>query len=69
MRHFRLGRNVALTLAGLGLPLLMGAFSIPYIIEKLGTGRFGVLTLIWAIFGYFSLFDFGISKGFDQAGG
>lgn len=66
MRHFRLGRNVALTLAGLGLPLLMGAFSIPYIIEKLGTGRFGVLTLIWAIFGYFSLFDFGISKALTK---
>lgn len=66
MRHFRLGRNVALTLAGLGLPLLMGAFSIPYIIEKLGTGRFGVLTLIWAIFGYFSLFDFGVSKALTK---
>lgn len=66
MRYFRLGRNVALTLAGLGLPLLMGAFSIPYIIEKLGTGRFGVLTLIWAIFGYFSLFDFGISKALTK---
>lgn len=66
MRHFRTGRNVALTLAGLGLPLLMGAFSIPYIIEKLGTGRFGVLTLIWAIFGYFSLFDFGISKALTK---
>lgn len=61
-----MGRNVALTLAGLGLPLLMGAFSIPYIIEKLGTGRFGVLTLIWAIFGYFSLFDFGISKALTK---
>lgn len=66
MRHFRLGWDVALTLAGLGLPLLMGAFSIPYIIEKLGTGRFGVLTLIWAIFGYFSLFDFGISKALTK---
>jgi len=55
-----------LTLAGLGLPLLMGAFSIPYIIEKLGTGRFGVLTLIWAVFGYFSLFDFGISKALTK---
>lgn len=44
----------------------MGAFSIPYIIEKLGTGRFGVLTLIWAIFGYFSLFDFGISKALTK---
>lgn len=55
-----------MTLAGLGLPLLMGAFSIPYIIEKLGTGRFGVLTLIWAVFGYFSLFDFGISKALTK---
>lgn len=61
-----MGRNVVLTLAGLGLPLLMGAFSIPNIIETLGTRRFGVLTLIWAVFGYFSLFDFGISKALTK---
>lgn len=63
---FRIGRNVALTFAGLALPLVMGAFSIPFVVEKLGAARFGVLTLIWAIFGYFSLFDFGIGKALTK---
>lgn len=66
MINFRIGRNVLLTLAGLALPLVMGAFSIPFVVEKLGTARFGVLTLIWGIFGYFSLFDFGIGKALTK---
>jgi len=62
----KLGRHVGVTLAGLLLPLGMGAFSVPLIVETLGVGRFGVLTLIWAIFGYFSLFDFGIGKALTK---
>ena len=53
-------------LVSLILPLLMGAVSVPYIIEKLGVVRFGVLTLVWGIFGYFSLFDFGIGKALTK---
>ena len=29
----------------------------PSLIRRLGTDRFGVLTLAWALIGYFSLFD------------
>lgn len=53
-------------LFGLAFPLLLGAFSIPYIIAQLGVARFGALTLIWAVLGYFSLFDFGISRALTK---
>lgn len=62
----RISRPVLVTLVSLILPLVMGAVSVPFIIEKLGVPRFGVLTLIWGIFGYFSLFDFGIGKALTK---
>ncbi len=62
----RIGGPVLITLISLILPLAIGAISVPYIIERLGVVRFGVLTLVWGIFGYFSLFDFGIGKALTK---
>jgi O-antigen/teichoic acid export membrane protein len=39
---------------------------VPRLIGALGPGRFGVLTLAWAIIGYFGLFDFGIGRALTQ---
>ncbi len=61
-----LGRNTAWNIAGNALPLLIGAVTIPILIPKLGIERFGILTLLWAIIGYFSLFDFGIGRAITQ---
>ena len=57
-----LRRHTLWNLAGNGLPLLAGIFSIPFLLDKLGFGAFGVLTLIWSLIGYFSLFDFGVGR-------
>jgi len=43
-------------------PLLVGVFAIPIIIENIGTARFGILTLIMMIVGYFGLFDLGFGR-------
>lgn len=51
---------------GLFLPLLLGAYSIPVIIDRLGVERFGTLTLVWAVIGYFGLLDFGISRALTK---
>ena len=53
-----LSRNTIWNLAGAGLPLLIGAATIPWLMSRLGVERFGILTLLWAIIGYFSLFYF-----------
>ncbi len=55
-------RNTAFNLAGQVLPLLAGVVLIPYIIRGLGADRFGMLGIIWIVFGYFSLIDLGLGR-------
>lgn len=57
-----LKRNALWNLAGSGVPLLAGVALIPYTLSMLGNEAFGVLTLIWGLIGYFSLFDFGVGR-------
>lgn len=52
---------------GLMLPIFIGAFSVPYIFNRLGVERFGALTVIWAIAGYSGLFDLGISRALTHS--
>lgn len=49
-------------LAGSGLPLIAAVALIPFTLHQLGNEAFGVLTLIWALIGYFSLFDMGVGR-------
>lgn len=47
---------------GLLLPLLAAVLAIPVLIANIGTERFGVVSLIWVVIGYFSLFDLGLGR-------
>ena len=57
-----LKKNTLWGIAGGGIPMAAAVISIPYLLKHLGNGGFGVLTLIWALIGYFSLFDMGIGR-------
>jgi O-antigen/teichoic acid export membrane protein len=57
-----LRKNTLWNLAGSGFPLVAAAALIPFMLEKLGYEAFGVLTLIWALIGYFSVFDMGVGR-------
>ncbi|MFK3644189.1 flippase [Pseudomonas protegens] len=59
-------RNSFMSLTSLAIPLLVGLVTVPHIINDLGLQRFGVLTLIWAVIGYASLFDLGISRALTK---
>ena len=61
-----LARNTVWNLIGQGAPLLVALFAIPLLIKGLGTARFGVLTLAWAVVGYFSLFDLGLGRALTK---
>jgi O-antigen/teichoic acid export membrane protein len=61
-----LKRNTIWNLIGTGLPLVMGVFTIPYLVRHLGVEAFGILTLVWTLIGYFSLFDFGLGRALTQ---
>lgn len=57
-----LAKNTLINLIGRGLPLLFALVAIPFVIDGLGTERFGVLTIVWIIIGYFGVFDMGLGR-------
>ena len=59
-------RHSTLSFLALAIPLFVGLFTVPSIINGLGVERFGVLTLIWALVGYASIFDFGIARALTK---
>lgn len=54
--------NTLWSLAGSGLPLIAAVALIPYTLRALGNETFGVLTLVWVLIGYLSLFDMGVGR-------
>lgn len=58
----RIARNTLWNIAGQVVPLAAAVLSIPILVNKLGVERFGALTLVWMVMGYYSLFDLGLSR-------
>lgn len=58
--------NVAWNFLGLAAPLIAALAAVPMLIAGLGLERFGVLTLAWAVIGYFSLFDLGLGRALTK---
>jgi O-antigen/teichoic acid export membrane protein len=57
-----LKRNALWNLAGTVIPMLAGLALIPFTLNRLGSEAFGVLTLVWGLIGYFSVFDMGVGR-------
>lgn len=55
-------RNIIYIFFGRGLPLILGLFTIPLLVDGLGSERYGMLNLIYLILGYFGLFDLGLGR-------
>ena len=62
----QLTRNSIINILGYCAPILVAIVAIPIIIREMGTDRFGILSLAWAIIGYFSLFDFGLNRALTK---
>ncbi|MDB6008695.1 MAG: polysaccharide biosynthesis protein [Gammaproteobacteria bacterium] len=58
----RLARSILWNAAGIGLPLAVGVVVVPAIVRGLGTERFGFLSIVWMMIGYFSIFDLGLGR-------
>lgn len=54
--------NTGWNMMGLLLPLVSAIIAIPILITQTGTERFGILSLIWVLVGYFALFDLGLGR-------
>lgn len=61
-----LANNALITLLSQALPLVVAVICIPYLVSGMGIERFGVLTLVWMVTGYYSLFDFGVGRALTK---
>lgn len=59
-------KNTSWNLLGSVVPMLVGIVAMPYIYQSIGIERIGVLTIVWALIGYFSIFDFGLGRAITQ---
>jgi O-antigen/teichoic acid export membrane protein len=57
-----LKHNALWNLAGTAIPMAAGLALIPFTLSRLGSEAFGVLTLVWGLIGYFSVFDLGVGR-------
>jgi len=57
-----LAKNTVFNFIGQTIPALVAIVTIPYIIHGLGVERFGILSLVWVVLGYFNLFDLGLGR-------
>ena len=62
----RLARNILWNAVGIVLPLAVGVVVVPAIVKGLGTERFGFLSIVWMMIGYFSIFDFGLGRALTK---
>ena len=59
-------RNSLWNFVGQALPMAAALACIPFLVRALGVERFGILTLISAVFGYFGVFDLGIGRSLTK---
>src|SRR3982074_967156 len=62
MSESYLKHNVVYNIIGASIPTLVAVLTIPVYLREIGEARYGILSLIWLVFGYFGLFDFGLSR-------
>lgn len=58
--------NGGWNLLGHALPLLAAVAAVPFLLDRLGLERFGILSLVWVLVGYFSLLDLGIGRALTK---
>lgn len=62
----RLIRNVIWNGVGEIGPLIAAFIAMPILIHALGVERFGILALVWTVFGYFNLLDLGVGQALTK---
>lgn len=68
IRGSLVAKNSVLNLLGQAVPMAIGLFAVRITIRSLGPERFGILTLIWAVVGYFGFLDFGLGTATNKFG-
>jgi O-antigen/teichoic acid export membrane protein len=63
----RIAASTLWSLTGNVVPMLVGLLAVPWFLHRLGQERFGVLSLVWVVVGYFSFLDMGLGRAVTVA--
>ncbi|MDP1994999.1 MAG: oligosaccharide flippase family protein, partial [Ignavibacteria bacterium] len=61
-----IAKNTIYNLFGYGIPIIFALALMPPLIHGLGKERFGILSLVWMVIGYFSFLDLGIGRSLTK---
>jgi O-antigen/teichoic acid export membrane protein len=61
-----IARNTLLNIIGNLLPMIVAVITLPIYLRYIGAERYGLLSIIWGLLGYFGFLDFGFGRAVTQ---
>lgn len=62
-----LKKNFLFNVIGMGLPIFVSLATVPIFLRSMGDERYGVMSIVWILLGYFGFLDFGLSRASANA--